>query len=91
MRALLLHDAFDKLDSTRNRPISFVWSSPHHEDNHLEEGMPILARVNTDQEQSLRAQRIQPIPTLIAFKTGLKVARTSWAQGSPGLSGWSGH
>lgn len=49
----------------------------------------ILAKVNTDQAQSLGAQLgIQSIPTLIAFKSGREVARTSGAQDARGLIGW---
>ncbi len=49
----------------------------------------VLAKVNTDQEQALGAQLgIRSIPTMIAFRNGQEVARTSGAQDASGLIGW---
>jgi len=48
-----------------------------------------LAKVNTEEEQALAARfAIRSIPTLIIFRRGQELARTSGAMSSDALSNW---
>ncbi|UCE70832.1 MAG: thioredoxin TrxC [Nitrospiraceae bacterium] len=48
-----------------------------------------LAKVNTEQEQSLAAQyEIRSIPTLVLFRGGIEIARQSGAMDLSGLIQW---
>ncbi len=49
-----------------------------------------LAKLNTEQEQTLAAQyNIRSIPTLAVFKQGQEIGRTAGAMDLPGLLNWA--